>query len=1158
MIPARLLWPLAALLGVAPAFAALAPAPPPPARGTAPTAETEKLFEEKVRPLLFEKCFSCHGDTKQFGDLRLDSRAALLKGGTTGPAVVPGDPEKSLLIQAVHQSGALKMPPAGKLTPAQVADLERWVRLGAYWPEPRGGKPKAAEAPHWAFLPVRPQRPPAVKDSAWARNPIDAFLRARLEAAGLPPAAPADRRTLIRRVTFDLIGLPPTPAEVQAFVSDRSPDAFEKVVDRLLASPHFGERWGRHWLDLVRYCDSFDARLLGENNGGNVMDVRDAWRYRDWVVSALNRDLPYDRFLTHQVAGDLLTARGEAGVDGIIATGMLAIGNWGGGDADKEKLLTDIADDQLDVVSRTFMGVTLSCARCHDHKFDPFTTQDYYALAGIFFSTHILENVGPKTNGPPMLRIPLLTPAEKQARERYAARAAELEGELKRETEAAYTAHAQKMLPETARYLTAAWEATRGGGTAGLERLAAERGLQPAALSRWIDYLGLSDYPLMTVPVSAHLGVEQIFAWKGAADTPSLTVNATDREQTLFTFKLPPRSVSVHPGPSNGVAVNWTSPLSGEVEVTLAAADADPVSGDGVAWALDHRGTGGVRELAAGNLPNGGAGGTASPVTVRVARGETLQLLILPKNGHGWDTTTVRFTLREKDGARAWDLAEDVIPDPLLGGRGNPRPDRYGNAGVWSFRDMADRSRGGGIRSDDPALAAWSEALRTAPAGDAARPRIEAAAAAFARSFQLVDARSPFWPAAGGESALEAPARERLARLRAALEEHRRQAPPPVQYANGAQEGGVPGSPHAGVHDVPVHIRGSYSRLGEVVPRRFPVVLAGEQQPPLREGSGRLELARWLASPENPLTARVMVNRVWQHLFGEGLVRTPSNFGKLGEPPTHPELLDYLASVFTSPASGDTSVAGAGTERRSDGETERVRTAALRGPAVASGSKGSKFIPHPSSFIPQEGLGWSVKRLIRLMVLSSAYQQSSAGDPRTEARDPDNRLFGRQNRRRLEAELLRDSLLAVTGTLDRRQEGPATRDFNDPRRTLYQMTVRSDRSGYGPLFDVADPTAHVDRRTVSTVAPQALFMLNHPFVLARAKTLAERVRREAPESLSRIRLAYLLLYGRPPRSAELALGQQFLREAEAAGQGERAWEEYALVLLCANEFTYVD
>jgi hypothetical protein len=782
------------------------------------TGEAAEFFEKSIRPLLAERCQKCHGGAKVKGGLRLTSRAEVLKGGDSGPAALPGKPGASLLIKAIHYNDIPQMPPRQKLPDREIALLTRWVAMGLPWPEAGGRLPaQAARGPYqitdeqrrfWAFQPVRAVAPPAVQDMSWPRSGLDRFILAGLEAKGLAPAAPADKRTLIRRATFDLTGLPPTPAEIHAFLADDSPDAFARVVDRLLASPQYGERWARHWLDVVRYTDSFDARIV--DGPGREMDIADAWRYRDWVVAAFNRDLPYDQFIVHQLAGDLLPPPSDGGegkggavnADGIVATGMLAIGNWGGGDADKEKLLTDIVDDQIDVVGRAFLGLTLACARCHDHKFDPIPTEDYYSLAGIFFSTHILPNVGPKTNGPPMLRIPLGPPALVQQEQQYEARL--------------------------------------------------------AGLRKQIGQMPLRE----TVALIGQIGVV---------------------------------------GPRQPAAACWGQPALAALQAELAA-------------------------------------------------------------------------------------------------------------------------------------------LHKAP-------------------------------------------------------------PPPVPYANGAQEGGVPGSPHAGVHDVKVHNRGRYDRLGGLVPRRFPRILAGERQTPIAQGSGRLQLAEWLTRPDHPLTARVMVNRIWQLHFGEGIVRTPSNFGKLGERPTHPELLDSLAREF-----------------------------------VVS--------------------GWSIKQMHRTIMLSATYRQSSTPtDPVLKA-DPDNRLFGRMNRRRLEAEAIRDSLLAVSGRLDPAPGGPAVREFAGRRRTLYLMTIRSDRTGFRPLFDVADSTAPVDRRTVSTVAPQALFLLNDPFVLVQNRSLARRVAAAGGDDRARIEKAYVLLYGRPLAPEELGIGLDFLCRPGVAR--ETAWEEYCQVLLCANEFIYVD
>jgi hypothetical protein len=1019
-----------------------------------PAAE---FFEKEVRPLLVERCQNCHGDQKQKGGLNLTSRVAILRGGERGPAAVPGKPEESLLVKAVRQAGDLKMPPKGQLTDREVATLTRWVADGLPWPE---AKVTAAPAltdeqrRFWSFQPVRDPAPPAVKDAAWAKSPLDRFILAGLAAKGLKPAAPADKRTLIRRATFDLTGLPPTPEEINAFLGDESPDAFAKAVDRLLSSPAYGERWGRHWLDLARYTDSFDARL----GPGDTMDATEAWRYRDWVVNAFNRDLPYDQFVRDQVAGDVLPGRG---VDGVVATGLLAIGNWGGGDADKEKLLTDVADDQLDVVCRTFLGLTVACARCHDHKFDPITTEDYYGLAGIFFSTHILENVGPKTNGPPMLRVPLETAEERSRREQLADRVKELERRIEGTRATAAKALAERLRPDTTKYLQAARDfaarpAERRGET--VAQFAGRAGLHAFAVRQWLDRLGLGDDRPFDVPLRDVAGRPGVHGWRGPGDTPNLLVNTTAASQTLGTLTLPPRSLAVHPGPTGGVALAWRAPADATVRVRGRLADADPNCGDGVLWALDRRTSDGRTELAAGRFANGGAQSLTEGerekalAAVSVRAGDALELVVLPGPTHACDTTLVEWTITTADGAQEWDVVRDWLADPLAG---NPHADGLGHPAVWQAADATGRGRPG-KENDDPFL------VRTA----------------------------------ADETAL--PAADALAKLRAELDALKKSMEP-VPFANGAQEGGVPGSPQAGVHDVRVHVRGSYRRLGELVPRHFPTVLAGDRQPPITVGSGRHELAGWLTRPENPLTARVLVNRLWQHHFGEGIVRTPSNFGQLGERPTHPELLDWLASRFV-------------------------------------------------------GNGWSMKAMHRVIMLSSTYQQASTPSSDALRLDPDNRLWGRANRRRLEAEELRDELLAASGRLDRTAGGPAVRDFGSPRRTLYLRTNRSDRSGFGSLFDAADPTAHAEKRTVSTVAPQALFLMNHPFVKDQARALAERLLKERADEAGRIERAYELLYARPPAAAAAGVGREFLAGATTA----EAWSAYCQILTCANEFVDID
>ncbi len=825
------------------------------------TLPPSEFFEREVRPILVERCQTCHGGEKTKAGLKLTSRAGILKGGDNGPAVIAGKPEESLLVDAVGYQGIIQMPPKGKLPEAEIATLTKWVSMGLPWPDSPAVTPAAApDRPYeftdeqrqfWSFQPVGNVKPPTVDNSSWAVNGIDRFILEGLEAKGLEPAPPADRRTLIRRVTFDLTGLPPTPEEVAAFVADERPDAYEQLVDRLLASPQYGERSARHWLDLVRYTDSFDARGVG-----GEMDCQDAWRYRDWVVDAFNRDLPYDQFVQAQIAGDILASQSPGAFDPgkIVATGMLAIGNWGGGDADKEKLLTDIADDQVDVVSRTFLGLTVACARCHDHKFDPIPTRDYYGLAGMFFSSHILPNVGPKTNGPPMLRIPLLSDADRQAREAHARRIKELEAALKDATERHYRSLAESLQPETARYILAAWEFRDQSSSTALADFAAERDLQAFALRRWLDFLGLGEPVLMTTPVSDVHGASGVLAWKGKADTPSVTANTTAEPLKLLTFTLPPRSISVHPGPTSGVVVGWTSPINGKVRISGFLSDGDPAGGDGVGWAIDLRKGQGRRELASGDLPNNGAQALAQGqsgdnlAAVAVEPGDRIELVVLPKNGHTCDTTRVDLVISSWDGSASWDLTRDVLDDLHAG---NPHADRLGNAGVWRFADMDRVSRGSlpGAEPGSP-LATLGKAF----AVGTDREVLEKAAQDFAATFTQVDPKSPFWidnPA--DESALPAKARASLAMLRDELTSLTQNPPPPVPMAQGAQEGGVPGSPQEGVHDVKVHIRGRYDRLGDIVPRHMPTILAGPEasQEPITEGSGRLELAA-LADPARP------------------------------------------------------------------------------------------------------------------------------------------------------------------------------------------------------------------------------------------------------------------------------------------------------------------
>ncbi|MDB5320186.1 MAG: Protein of unknown function (DUF1553)/Protein of unknown function (DUF1549)/Planctomycete [Phycisphaerales bacterium] len=922
---------------------------------TARADEQTDFFESHIRPLLADHCYKCHGPEKTKGELRLDTRAGLLKGGKTGPAILPGKPDKSLLIEAVRYKNAdLQMPPKEQLTESQVADLVTWIKAGA--PDPRTDSSLAAvdeiaaARKRWPFTPVTAPAPPECKNKSWPVGAIDQFILAKLEEKSLAPSAAADKRTLIRRATYDLTGLPPTIADVEGFLTDASPTAYAKVIDRLLASPAYGQRYARYWLDLVRYTDSFDAR-----GTGGPMDCAEAWRYRDYVVNAFNQDLPYDQFVRQQIAGDLLPSSGlSTQHSGLIATAVYAIGNWGGGDADKEKLLTDIVDDQIDLTGRAFLGLTLACARCHDHKVDPIPTTDYYGLAGIFFSSHILPDVGPKTNGPNMLKIPLASPEELARRDKLKAQLAEI-----------------------------------------------EKAPQPTEFTR-------QSFTPMREPARDVHNIPGLLALKPATkqDTPSATFNTTGKAVAFVTIKMPPRSVAVHPSPTGGVAAVFDVAAATTVNLTAHLADADPNCGDGIAYRLIHRSGESAKILAAGAIDNGKkADLTAGPINL--AQGDRIELLILPRAEYSCDTTLIDLKITSTDAAQpAHDLVDETLADP------------FATSTPWHFDQV----------TADPRIATLRAQLATA-----------------------------------------------------------------LPATHGLQEGGVPGSPQAGVHDVKVHIRGRYDRLGELVPRHFPTLLTpADRQPTITKSSGRVELANWVASPANPLTARVMANRLWQWHFGEGIVRTPNNFGKLGTPPTHPELLDYLASEFIKS-------------------------------------------------------NWSIKSMHRRIMLSRTYQQSSLNP---QSADPDNLLLCRMNRRRLDAEAIRDTMLAVTNELDPTPlNGPGLKDLNNPRRTLYLMTIRSDRTGYRMLFDAADPTAIIDRRIDSTVAPQALFLMNHPFTTARAKKLAA----QSATAPDRITWLYETLFSRSPTAEESQLGQNYVTQ-----RANNGWEQYCHALLCSNELFYLD
>jgi cytochrome c553 len=823
-----------------------APEKAPPAGSgfnDAPTAEQLAFFEKKVRPVLVENCYKCHSEKaeKLRGGLALDTRAGTRTGGDSGPAVVAGSPERSLLVKAIRSTDqATAMPPKGKLPDHVVADLEAWVKMGA--PDPRDGAKVVRQEidvvkgrEFWSFQAPKKTAAPAVKDAAWPRSDIDRFLLAALEAKGLHPVGDADRPTLIRRVYLDLTGLPPTAAEVEAFTQDRDPKAFETVVDHLLASPRFGERWGRHWLDVARY-----AETSGKTANFNFPH---AWRYRDYVIAAFNADKPYDVFVKEQLAGDLMpTADPKAQAERLIATGFLAIGPKALNERNGLQYELDVADEQIDVTTQAFLGITAACARCHDHKFDPIPQRDYYALAGVF-----------------------------------------------RSTETCYG---------TVRFV---------------------QSQRPSAL---IELPKGSGAPAAVEPLTA----------AGRAATEKTIADFTQRMKDT---KEPVNNIFN----AAQIALNKSKLES-----------------------YDAEGSPKLLAMGARDKPAGGGFG----------------------------------------------------PGPF----GGPKGGMKGGFGPGLF----------GSRT---------------------------------------------------------------------------------------------------VADSPLYVRGEVDKPGDVVPRGFLQVLTPNPKA-IRSGSGRKELADWVASKDNPLTARVMVNRVWLNLFGQGLVPTPDNFGVAGRAPTNPALLDSLAVSFMDD-------------------------------------------------------GWSVKRLIRRIVLSRAYQLDSRTDAKNAEADPDNALVWRMSPRRLDAEALRDSMLAASGLLNltppvgstvaQAGEGPSNRprlgglgagpgpsDPRDNRRSVYLPVIRDNLPEAIELFDGADPSLVVSERPTTTVPAQGLFMLNSPFALRVADAAAERVAKGTTADSERVRAAYQLAYSRTPTDAELTTATRFVEQYRGGTGRQRSeretWSALMQALLASAEFQY--
>ncbi len=918
--------------------------------GHAQTSSQIELFENNARPLFASHCQGCHNARLKSGGLDLSSPETIKEAASMGIFGKPAEPEKSVLLRALSYENQIKMPPQGKLPAETIAAIRQWLAAGAPTPAatPSAGnslsgtgvRPVAlrgvitdADKNFWAFKPLSTVTPPTVKRKAWAVNPIDQFILANLEKNDLKPAPQAGKTTLLRRATFDLTGLPPTEKELEEFLADKSPQAFEKVVDRLLASPRYGEHWGRHWLDVMRYADST----------GSDEDHRypHAWRYRDYVIQAFNDDMPYNQFVREQLAGDILADDPNSGVGyrGIVATGFLALGKKALAQKDLPLKRYDVVDDQIEVTAKSFMGLTVNCARCHDHKFDPISTKDYYQLAAIFAST--LSYAKGETGNP--IQTPLAPPGEFEAFKNQWSAYRELEKKVTSIIDFDRDAKKYRDMGEKqiAVSMLAAYRVySRGEGVAGV---AAETKLNEKQLSRWIDYLRDEQRP-------------ELAKWRAAGDTDRKDIAAWYQEEF------------------HRSAYQYDQDMSW--------------------W-----------KQAQNSFPS--AGKVAGPHPKMSA---------------------------EKD--------------PFF-------------VAVW--------------QNDGPLHRTPDEQLTTLS------PE------------KISDVQKLLAQAAGMEKTL--PTKE-------------------VPMACAVKEGET--------EDQKVFVRGDYHSLGDPVERTVPVILRlSAPAPEVKTKSGRLELANWIVDPRNPLPSRVMVNRIWQGHFGDGIVRTPDNFGRLGDRPSNPELLDYLAKTFIDN-------------------------------------------------------GWSIKKMHRMIMLSRTYQMSAAFDEATKSKDPENRLISHYPRQRLSIEEIRDAYLAMGGDLDLTMGGTldpgvgtdgetsANRISMNPektnRRSVYLPLRRSNLPTLFTLFDFGDATTPDGKRSSTTVATQALFVMNSPLVIREAKSLTDAVLKQETLDKRRMEEIYLRVLDRRPDGSEIDSGLtyvQSLRHKWSQIDEEKAWTSLTHALMASNEFMFV-
>ena len=985
-----------------------------------PTKEQAAFFEEKVRPLLSDNCFQCHSEEqgKSKGGLTMDTKAGLLKGGDGGAEIVPGDPDKSLLYKALtYKDDDLQMPPkskGGKLPDAQLAIIAEWIKMGA--PDPRVDGKKVAKLSglndkarqHWAYQPVTKPVVPTNRNQQWCRTPIDSFILQKLEANNMLPSPDASKETLLRRVTFDLTGLPPTAAEVEAFLADPAPNAYEHVVDRLLASPAYGERWGRHWLDTARYSDT----IGGERNAARTTEYRypDAWTYRDYVIKALNDDKPYTDFVTEQLAADKIPGV-QPGDPRLAAMGFMTVG-------ERFKNVNDIINDRIDTTSKAFMGLTVACARCHDHMFDPIPTRDYYALHGVFANISEPDDkplLAPRSNDQQRADFTAKYDAQiKTLRDRYLDAVGFYLGELQR---------------APAAYIKAAMAGGLGKGR-NQEALQERNAIisKNKLDEQYVQYLqrGMQRNPAVWAPLRAF--------HEGRSYQPkAMAANADMMAERM------------------------------EEKISKQAGDK--------------------------------AGGLARKFAERMKNGPNKivdQALAAKQPKNFEEALQVYVDLFAQNSAKAKGFI------PALKAATSTTVPGYEDPALFEFlRGPFEVAPASAIDTDwvEDATAGWPNRLL-------GRARLNFG------DINLLETSHPGAPAHA-----------------MVVEDKKR------------------------VNNSPVFIRGQQETKGAIVQRGFLEILSPGHKPvTFSEGSGRLELAKCITSRDNPITARVAVNRVWMHHFGEGFVRTPDDLGVMSEKPTHPELLDYLSNYFMDN-------------------------------------------------------GWSFKKLHKLIVMSRVYAESSHTRPEYETQDPANRLLWRANIRRLDFESTRDSLLVFSGQLDHTVGGKPINLTDEPysfRRSVYGYVDRGNLPELMGAFDFSDPDMPNSKRTTTVVPQQALFLMNSSMAVdVSRKILARPEVGRTTTDLSRIMSIYRVLFQRSPNPREIALGVEFIqsearmqtdavaavtakagpRTGRAKGgggqnnskfgaitnEGDRverkpltAWETYVQSLLFSNEAAYVN